>query len=236
MISGGQEGAQADLWAEGVACPKPPTLQGGPCPSRGAAKAVRIFLRLDVSGIWVSLPVLSRKQSCVEEGAEQHPGSRSSVSSCKACSPSVRSRRKQVILAKNIPEADCDSSENKNVCFAREGSWQEHQTWMPKSQASSLPLQVVKNSCWVMGRRRGAVIIETTARLERSCAHGEVSAKASHCCLTPVSRLHPSPRCVLLRLQSSVGGDRPAQPICYLSIQHSLLGQAVFIVTKPEYY
>ena len=60
---------------------------GGSCPSKtadparqtlpcwGAAKAPSV---LDISGTWVSLPIWSRKQSCVKQGAKQLPGSRSS--------------------------------------------------------------------------------------------------------------------------------------------------------------
>lgn len=77
---GSLEGKKGLRLAEGAAHPELPTLQGRPCPSRGAAKVVRVSLCLDVSGIWVSLHALSRKQSCVEEGTEQHPGSGSSGS------------------------------------------------------------------------------------------------------------------------------------------------------------
>lgn len=80
FFRGSLEGKKGLRLAEGAAHPELPILQGRPCPSRGVAKVVRVSLCLDISGIWVSLHVLSRKQSCVEEGTEQHPGSRSSGS------------------------------------------------------------------------------------------------------------------------------------------------------------
>lgn len=128
----GKKGLGQACGAEGSACPKLQTLQGRPCPGGGAAGAVRLLL--SASGCRWGMGF----SACPEQKAEPSGGRCWAASRerelwklaapCRACSLPAPSRSEQAALAREIPEADCESSENKTIFFARERSRQERPT------------------------------------------------------------------------------------------------------------